>query len=182
MKQILILPVHSSADVITNSSSELFVCNTEKTKEEIMEMLDLLSGITGHHGVGDSAVYQGVEGFKQILDRLGSYADGALYSMVSKFVPWQEMSGLHIPRFDSNVYYNLRRGEDEEWDVYYARQDKMRTDHENEVKAWIDANEELLAKHVGTITVIESEDDNSIPYDLFDLLETRLRAVRFHLG
>jgi len=39
MKTLFIIPLHSAADLITNSSSELFVCNTKKTLEAVREML-----------------------------------------------------------------------------------------------------------------------------------------------
>ncbi|MFA6089869.1 MAG: hypothetical protein WC755_08480 [Candidatus Woesearchaeota archaeon] len=39
MKQILIIPTHSFVDVITNSSTELFVTSTDKTVEAVKEIL-----------------------------------------------------------------------------------------------------------------------------------------------
>jgi hypothetical protein len=39
MKQYIAISVHSFIDVITNSSTELFVCNTEKTIEAVKEAL-----------------------------------------------------------------------------------------------------------------------------------------------
>lgn len=39
MKQLFIINTHSVIDVITNSSSELFVCKTDKTLETVKEML-----------------------------------------------------------------------------------------------------------------------------------------------
>jgi hypothetical protein len=51
MKQIIVLNVHSIVDVITNSSSELFVCNTDKDvefiKEALQEMLDFYNKVKG---------------------------------------------------------------------------------------------------------------------------------------
>ena len=39
MKQILIISIHSMVDVITNSSSEIFVCNTDKSIEAVKSIL-----------------------------------------------------------------------------------------------------------------------------------------------
>lgn len=44
MKEVIIIDIHSFVDVITNSSSELFLCNTDKAietvKEQLASMLD----------------------------------------------------------------------------------------------------------------------------------------------
>jgi len=39
-KQILLINTHSFIDVITNSSTELFVCNNDKTLEQVKEILE----------------------------------------------------------------------------------------------------------------------------------------------
>ena len=39
MKQIGVIGTHSFVDVITNSSTELFVCDTEKTIEAVKQIL-----------------------------------------------------------------------------------------------------------------------------------------------
>jgi hypothetical protein len=44
MNQMLVVNAHSFIDVITNSSTELFVCNTDKTLSQISDILkELLS-------------------------------------------------------------------------------------------------------------------------------------------
>lgn len=40
MKNVLIIKPHSFVDLITNSSSELFVCNTDKSEKAIKEVLE----------------------------------------------------------------------------------------------------------------------------------------------
>jgi hypothetical protein len=42
MKTILILPVHSCVNLITNSSSELFICGKEKTQGMIKPLIEVL--------------------------------------------------------------------------------------------------------------------------------------------
>lgn len=42
VKQIIAIDVHSFVDVITNSSTELFVCDTDKTIEAVEEILHKL--------------------------------------------------------------------------------------------------------------------------------------------
>lgn len=39
-KEIMIISIHSFVDVITNSSTELFVCDTDKTVEMVRVMVD----------------------------------------------------------------------------------------------------------------------------------------------
>jgi hypothetical protein len=43
MKKILLIDTHSFIDVITNSSTELFVCDTDKTIDEIKKMLQYMN-------------------------------------------------------------------------------------------------------------------------------------------
>lgn len=40
MKQVLLIQTHSFVDVITNSSTELFVCNTDKSIETVKKILE----------------------------------------------------------------------------------------------------------------------------------------------
>jgi hypothetical protein len=48
MKQILIINPHSMVDVITNSSTELFVCDTEKTIAVVKEILESNKAVNGY--------------------------------------------------------------------------------------------------------------------------------------
>ena len=51
MDNQLIIPMHSFVDVITNSSTELFVCDTHKTRQQIGDILkELLSQYNGKTG------------------------------------------------------------------------------------------------------------------------------------
>lgn len=52
MKNLLIISTHSFVDLITNSSSELFICDTDKTIQTIKE---ILIGLGGKYGIpGDT--------------------------------------------------------------------------------------------------------------------------------
>ena len=44
MKNLLVIPVHSFVDLITNSSSELFVCNGNKSVEAVKEIMAAFTG------------------------------------------------------------------------------------------------------------------------------------------
>lgn len=48
MKKILIINTHSMVDVITNSSTELFVCDTDKTVEMVKEILAADPNVYGY--------------------------------------------------------------------------------------------------------------------------------------
>jgi len=187
MPQFLILPIHSNADVITNSSSELFICNTEKTRLEIIDMLNTLATITGHHGVGDIKVFYGVEGLKLILADLGSYYYDNLYLIIGRFIPYgdtKEESDRRsvlfktIPRYNRyNIDYRIS-----DWKSEIDKDEQNRADFELSVNSWLDENSEYLSNFIHNITTIRSKEDNSMPYDIFDILETRLNAERFHIG
>jgi len=102
---------------VSNSSSSCFICNTDKTEEEIVDYLKKLLDIY-NEGVGTSYTFE--ECFKPI--RVGGECD------------------------------------------------------EKELNNW-DEQVNALGK-----VLIESEDDNSIPYQLFEIIEEAFDATRIHMG
>jgi hypothetical protein len=116
MKQILVINTHSFVDLITNSSSELFVCNTDKSVDMVESLL------------------------RKMLD-------------------------LH-----NEIHGTSRHFDDCFGGVYVA------TDH---LKSLANSYDFSFTK--GQI-IIESQGDNSIPYELFDMIESAFEARRHHLG
>jgi hypothetical protein len=119
MKQILVINAHSFVDLITNSSSELFVCNTNKS----VDMVEVL--------------------LRKMLD-------------------------LH-----NEIRGTERRFDDCFGGVYAA------TDATDYLKSLAKSYDFSFTK--GQI-IIESQGDNSIPYELFDMIESAFEARRHHLG
>jgi hypothetical protein len=122
--------LHSVVDIITNSSSELFVCGTDKSEEKVREIL------------------------RKLLDAYN-------FSMGSS-VGFDEAFGevRHGNRDDVKLL--------KEWNTYDHILETVRgQEFEKEPKKGI---------------VIYSTSDNSIPYELFHLIEAALNATRLHLG
>lgn len=105
---------HSFVDVITNSSTELFVCDTDKTIEMVEEIIQSIVDSTGFGTIGDFTVRK--------------------YTKED---------------FDQH---------DSEWSYGYEKE-----------------------CNIGKI-IIEGSSDNSIPYELFDILEHKFEADSYHLG
>jgi hypothetical protein len=140
MKQLLIINTHSFVDVITNSSSELFVCNKEKSLDTVKKVLEekWAEFIKSHPNQYD---YEGDDGKRVVVANKESV-----------------------------------------WDVLHVRQGP--SEHEQEV---IDGKSEWggwgYESHLKKDTIlIQSNDDNSIPFDFFDVIEDVFDCDRVHLG
>ncbi len=58
--KLVVVKLHSFVDLTTNSSSELFVCNNQKTQKKIEDILRMFKPFSFD-------VYSGVEGLKQLI-------------------------------------------------------------------------------------------------------------------
>jgi len=63
---ILIVPVHSFVDLITNSSSELFICETKKSVDAVKKILKTL--LKEHPGISFSSAFNEPEVSKWSFD------------------------------------------------------------------------------------------------------------------
>jgi hypothetical protein len=120
MKQVLVLDTHSFVDVITNSSTELFVCDTEKSVEQVA---------------------------------------GLLMAKLEEYNSNNECSYKFDDVFDYPYVYT-----------------KKHLDESNEY-AWGWEN----AANIGKI-IICGRSDNSIPYDMWDLINDLFNGHNHHLG
>ena len=187
MKQGLILNTHSIVDVITNSSSELFVCDTTKTNEFIADFLQ--SAIELSNKADDSSrTYEDCIGsIKQITEEsFPNFFDQ--YVVGWNFHTWS--MGVD-PMID---YFKFKEDYRNKMDLHFKYPyDKNRTfnkkiedecekAHEEYVKEWKEKNYETLKQWSIGKTLIFSADENSIPYSLFDLIENVFYGNRIHLG
>lgn len=111
-------------DVITNSSSELFVCDTEKSVHQIKEMLQDLLNLYNKQTDNEY-------GFDSVFDE--PYLVGSIEDVDNNLKDWG---------YDSTHYKDFDKG----------------------------------------IIVIESSDDNSVPFVMQQWIEEIFNAERFHLG
>lgn len=190
---MILIGKHSFVDVITNSSSELFVCDTDKSQEFIREFLERCLE-TYNFGSGRECKFDDCfgsieeiteESFEKFVE---DYVIGwGLHRWDWKIqkVPdyWDfsksmEAEGLKIdyrPAKDEAEELKRREENKRVSDEIEARWERVKTE-------WKEKNIEKLKEHlIGNICIF-SKDDNSIPYELFELIENTLNATRRHLG
>lgn len=127
MKKLLVVRPHSFVDVITNSSTELFVCQGDKSAEMVREILE-----------------EKWKAFKEL------YGYREELSKILEVKVWGEKNAKKdIARMSSN---------DMEWVKDYGVKVKD-----------------------GDICIIGTE-DNSIPWEFFDVIEKFFDAKGYHLG
>jgi len=154
---ILEITEHSLIDVITNSSSELFVCDTKKSLDFVEELLvEFLNAY--NRGSGNNYSFNYCFGNVYQLN-----SDEDVRTYLSKMVWWEN-------DYPSNSPYGRGNNDWDEWNK------KVKIE-ENKI---IEKNMREK-KYIGKI-IIESNGDNSIPFELYDLIESAFNAERFHLG
>ena len=118
---------------VSNSSSEAFICNTDKPLEQIkMELEHLLE------------TYNEMVDIPHPFDSVFEYPFIGAVSNVAEIVDY-----INYYRKDrSSLFFYPKKG----WDIPI---DKV---------------------------IIRSKDDNSVPYELFEIIESAYNATRLHLG
>lgn len=228
MKTLIKVPVHSVVDLITNSSSELFICHRDKSLETVKALLfgiveiyidkQELKGepredasVLFERFFGDvkecpynfePAEYPEYDLYRQ-TNEWDFFRDDPLYR--SAFDAWskhsRERSKAGHQDFDREGYerimgpWNKRQQEEKlkllrwafkhnnlEWD-YNPDTDLKYKNNEFDKKAdwFLGALAWGYTLYKGDVFV-ESNGDNSIPFELFDLIEDVLNAHRRHLG
>jgi hypothetical protein len=155
-KKILVLNIHSFVDIITNSSTELFVGDSKKSieaiEEIIQEFLDSLAKI-------DDSKPQKVDDILTISMIDESNVEEHLEDLLNYDV---------IPRFIKDLKGKYKPID---WNNYCSEEDDKRKERNENWKSqnWVQLKSQLLGKIVIIGTV-----DNSIPYDLFYIIQYRL--------
>ncbi len=187
MRKAILVETHSLVDVITNSSSEIFVCDTDKS---ILFVKTFLENALETYNMGSGSNIHFKEAFKEPYKIDESNLDEFIENIVIDwhFTPWNwdvprinsrwdhkekyfKEKGLEYKYpWDQNRDYNngIEKEAEEVWEKYF--------------EDWKSVNiPKIKEKVIGNI-VIESRCDNTIPYPLFDLIENVLNAERQHLG
>lgn len=180
MKQIIILEeFHSVIDVITNSSTELFIADTDKSVAAIEEFLLSLSKVLDIHsscGVGE--IYEINE--ENILDFVNSYN-----YYIDHLIPYTMKDS-----FDFKYEYYTKKGWDyQEWRNKDADQELLKKHSEESWDAYVKYKKSFLNKHKNDFlkalkgkTILVGSGDNSIPYSVWEILRDKLNAVNIHCG
>ena len=186
MRKIILVDPHSFIDVITNSSSELFVCDTDKSVKFVETFLE---NALDTYNMGRETNIHFREAFGEIYKIDETNFDEFFNQCIDwNFTPWSwNVPGIKSSYdfkddyfkkkgyqykypYDKNLEYNekIEKESDAEWEKYMVE--------------WKSVNlEKIRNKAIGNV-VIKSQDDNSIPYDLFELIEGVLKGDRQHLG
>ncbi len=181
MKTIIVVPeFHSVIDVITNSSTELFISNTGKSHEVIWEFLsdvnDLLELNDPSCGVGNI--------FTITEENIGEFIKDNYYYLDNM------VSETPEEHWDFTRNYYIKKGwNPNEWRDNECTQE-IRSSHSNEAcDAYDKYIEEFVQKHMSEYkkkligkTILVGATDNSIPYEIFDILLKKLNAYHIHCG
>jgi hypothetical protein len=168
-RQIILLQPHSFIDVITNSSTELFVGDTDKTTEFIREViqsfLNTLNKLDECHYNIDEILTIGKIDETNVEDYVNDLLD---YNSV----PYQ----YGLETFDKpDPWYN---------GTNHMSWEEKRKIEDDYVDCWKERNLDKFKEQLIGKVIIIGTGDNSIPYELFDIIEYRLlsHGTRVHLG
>ncbi len=182
---VFIIPnLHSTVSIITNSSSELFVCDTDKSVEFVesflQKCLDLYNEARGTEytygetfGTVHTVTEDNIEEFvEEYIIGWISYVDDIEVPDYFDFTNQKRDMLGWIPNARTEEHRQANSIVDEHveeaWEEYQT--------------SWIANNlEALQSKYVGNI-IVRSKGENSIPYGLFDMISQSLNARRIHLG
>ena len=187
----LLISTHSLVDVITNSSSELFVCDSDKSAEFVK---DFLIDSLYRYNLENSSSKAFDDCFGEILKVDESNFDEFFNEYI---VDWDysnwKWKGEGIDELITQYKWEREYRKDNGLE-YKPWNDKANEKFNNKIdkqvsKAWnayLDEwkkgnYEKVKAMSIGQI-LIKSVEDNSIPYDMFDTIESAFKADRIHLG
>lgn len=174
---------HSIVDIITNSSSELFICNTDKSKEVIEEYLREMIKFNNLENKYQTT-YEDTFGDIMVIDEsnvaeiINEYVIGWNFNSYK----WHDID----PTPDLFEFHSQHEPYKYPYDQYREYNDAIREKREKkeeQIKSdWLAKNGEKVKKQLMGNILIFSQDDNSIPFELFEIIESRLNAERIHLG
>jgi len=221
MKTLITFSTHSFVDLITNSSSELFVCDTQKTVEMVREILKKI--LDTHNEINDlNYDFDEVFGLIEVCEFGFDYndLDEGLRREYEKYHSrpgnwnynpmgqpeykkiWQKqqdmMKGVKLPAYDDKNPESIKIREEYEnkrralWEPYW----KLESEASANLDKHILEKYNLENKYDSVIftafsygiklkkgqVLISSRSDNTIPYELFDQIESVFHGERYHIG
>lgn len=155
MKTLLVVRPHSFVDVITNSSSELFVCNTDKPVALITEFLEDLLKVYNKFHKGTPEIFE--DCFKKVD------------------VIKNEKQAKEVFLEDIFCWTDLYDGEDFKelsWEEKRSLVLKKIRNKEIDISEYVKPGD----------IIIRSASDNTIPYESWEFIIRSLNATRYHQG
>jgi hypothetical protein len=160
---MLIINTHSFVDLITNSSSELFVCDTDKTLTAVKNIIEKITRNYYDEMSEDcpniwQTIFNEPIVFKKDFD-LRTFPDQEIVRMAFDYsyeintkIDWKTIDKARQQIID---YFDIQNCQELlNWDISVRK---------------------------GNI-LLESASDNSVPYEIWDRIENILNARRYHLG
>lgn len=205
-KDTLILNIQSFVDVITNSSSELFICDTDKSIETVREILNDISksyGGSSFDSYGSISVVDGINDTGSFVDDLPQTRADAIIDRRRRILEDMFHDAKDVPGIDkakwSQLSWTDRDRLTKEWVdsrfLAYQRESKLSdvVGEKPTMPDWWDNLEEYKSdlrfrsygalkwkeQYLGRI-IITSDSDNSIPSDVMDEIESMFNAERYH--
>ena len=177
-KELFIIKPHSMVDLITNSSSELFVCQTDKTLETVRELL--IDMLNLHNKIHESNLK-----FEDCFEEPYYITEDNFDRYFEEYVmEWGITMGAYNMKtiFDFKGQTSYKYPYSEYIDHNRRINDMVEKEYQNYLQDWKEKNYEGLRKNLIGSIIIESTSDNTIPYELFDIIENSFNASRHHLG
>ena len=175
MKTAFIVKVDSFSDVITNSSTDIFACKSEKSIKAIEELLNGIAKAAGE----DAGLTVEEQTIRQFWNTVSDWAKSDMgYSYEFDWIKggergyWKDKDGKEVdPELTEEKLFN-------EWLERYA--------HIFSNRVWSEKTKNYITLEEATpntkVIVICGTDDNSIPYWLQEFITSKLHALRYHLG
>jgi hypothetical protein len=185
----IVVQVDSVIDVITNSSSELFICKTNKSVQTVEELLKEML-----YGTNDLSNY--IKPVSCVGDNLELFLDEHLSKNQGYgYLSYPALKNAFLGDLDELSYVVTVDGKIEPEQDWYTRHrnPKLPEQVEDELataKYRRDKREEFL-RHNNTpevlqrlkdFVIIESSEDNSIPYEIWDNINATFNGSNWHLG
>ena len=161
---MIIIKFHSFVDLITNSSSELFVCDTDKSLTAVEEIVEKITANYYDEIEKECPdIWQDIFNEPYIVKKdfdLGQFPD-------------QEIVKLAL---DYTSEINTRI----DWETVLKAQQQILNyfDLDNRFNHFLDYGIKVKEGDI----LLESASDNSVPYEIWDRIENILNARRYHLG
>lgn len=168
MKKVLLINFHSFVDIITNSSTELFVGESSKSVDFIKEMI--LDYLNIHFKYNDN--HYGFDGTVESICSVEIIDESNIDYWVDNIIEW------------TTPYWIKTDGEKPDYWSFNRNTELTIEDYDKAEKEWVVKNKSAFKEGLLGRIVIKGNGDNEIPYELFDAIERVLdkAAIRIHQG
>lgn len=168
---LLIIKIDSVVDIMTNSSSEMFVAAAELEINTIKSILRELLELHNRY-------FYDARRFDNVFGKIEKINKQNLFEYVQEFISWGFLPSWFkdVPDYETvaKSFTVSLNG--------YMYYDEIEEAYQKAIKEYYLSHKEQLEGYYVGKTVIYSREANSIPYRLFGMIEGLFDAERKHLG